>query len=133
MSTQPSFSPRRGHSPNRSWLLKRKGKGKRTRRRQASGLGETLRSIRKKSGVSIKSAAPELGVNYTYLSKIENGYVTPSSQFLGRLADFFKIDGDRLYVAAEKLPPDVEQILKKNLSEAVALLRRRFKHDGPAT
>ena len=113
--------------------MRRKSRSKTTTRRQGSNLGDTVRSIRKKSGVSIKSAAPELGVDYTYLSKIENGYVTPSSQFLGRLADFFKIDGDQLYVAAEKLPPDVEQILQENLSEAVALLRRRFKRDSPST
>jgi len=53
---------------------------------KAPSLGPTLREIRRESGVSLKAAGPELGVSYTYLSKIENGYVTPSAGFIERLA-----------------------------------------------
>ncbi len=106
--------------------------GRRTKRRtnQKGNLGQTLRAIRKEKGVGIKVIAPKLGVNYSYLSKIENGYSSPSAEFLSRLADYFRVDRDDLYAAAGKLPPDVSRILDEHRAEAVELLRRRFNRDG---
>lgn len=82
--------------------------------------------------MSLKSAGPELGVSYTYLSKIENGYVTPSVQVIQRLAAFYGVEADALYAAAGRVPPDVERIVLANLNEAASMLRKRFGSDGPA-
>ncbi len=89
-------------------------------------LSELLREIRRDAGVSIKQAGRELGVSYTYLSKIENGVTSPSTELLGRIADYFGHASGTLYAAAGKVPPDVAQILAEHGDEAFALLRRRF-------
>ena len=89
-------------------------------------LAELLREIRRDAGVSIKQAGRELGVSYTYLSKLENGVTSPSTELLGRLVDYFGHTSGTLYAAAGKLPPDVAEILADRGDEAFALLRRRF-------
>jgi transcriptional regulator with XRE-family HTH domain len=70
--------------------------------------------------------APEVGVNYTHLSKIENGVAMPSPALLSRLASYYAADSDQLHLAAERLPPDVETILSDHREEAILLLRSRF-------
>lgn len=89
-------------------------------------LADLLREIRREAGVSIKDAGPDLGVSYTYLSKIENGVVTPSGELLRRMANYFKRDSDDLYRAAGRIPPDVVQILQEHGEEAFAALREQF-------
>src|SRR6266571_1080990 len=77
-------------------------------------LGVLLRQARKEAGASLKTAAPRLGVDYTYLSKIENGAVMPSVSLLSRMAKYYSVDSDALFTAADRLPPDVEGILRAN-------------------
>lgn len=89
-------------------------------------LGVLLRDVRQRAGESLKSSAPDLGVTYTYLSKIENGVVSPSSELLSRIATRYELDSDLLYNAAGKLPPDVTRILRQHTREVVDLLRRHF-------
>ncbi len=67
-------------------------------------------------------------MTYTYLSKIENGRVRPSSELISRLAHRYGIDPDTLFTAAGKLPPDIEQIVRERPREAVDLLRRHLGH-----
>lgn len=92
-------------------------------------LGTLLRRLRQEAGVGIKSAGPELGVDYSYLSKIENGVVSPSAELLEKLAEYYEADSDSLFRAAGRIPPDVRQILDQHFDEAIAELRRRFGVD----
>src|SRR2546426_2956318 len=94
------------------------------------GLGAMLRRARKEVGVGLKAAAPHLGVDYSYLSKIENGVVTPSAELLARMAKYYSTDQDSLFAAANRLPPDVEDILRKNKPEVIGILRKRFGRGG---
>jgi transcriptional regulator with XRE-family HTH domain len=93
--------------------------------------GRLLRKLRTKKGVSIKQLAPALGLNYTYISKLENSKVNPSSEVVEKMSHYFDYDSDELMVAAGKLPKDVENILKNNPQEAVNYLRKKF--GGPRT
>jgi len=92
-------------------------------------LGPLIRDRRCASGLGLKRAAPHLGVTYTYLSKIENGLVTPSDELLQRMAAYYG-DSDALFAAASRLPPDVQAILRENQQEAVQVLRKRFGGGG---
>jgi transcriptional regulator with XRE-family HTH domain len=92
--------------------------------------GDALRELRAHSGLGIKRLAPELGVSYTYLSKLENGEVRPSEQLVYRVARYFKCDADRLLLAAGKVPAEILEILRNNPDEALDFLRRRFGHAG---
>jgi HTH-type transcriptional regulator, competence development regulator len=98
--------------------------------------GKVLRQLRDQSGTGIKRLAPELGVSYTYLSKLENDTTAPSEEFVGRVAKYFNYDKDRLLLAAGRVPEEILGILRDNPDEALEFLRRRFgaKHEssGPA-
>jgi transcriptional regulator with XRE-family HTH domain len=88
--------------------------------------GQLLRQLRIKSGLGIKRLAPELGVNYTYLSKLENNEVGPSEEMVGKVARYFNYDRDRLLLTAGKIPPEILEILRNNPDEAIGFLRERF-------
>ena len=93
--------------------------------------GDILRQLRGKSGIGIKRLAPELGVTYSYLSKLENNQIRPSEDLVGRVADYFHYDRDRLLLAADKVPPEILQILREHPNDALDFLRERFgRHRG---
>lgn len=88
--------------------------------------GVLLRDLRSTKGIGIKQLAPELGVTYTYLSKLEHNQVRPSRELVGRIAQYFSYDQNRLLLAADKVPSDVMEILRRHPDEAIALLHERF-------
>jgi transcriptional regulator with XRE-family HTH domain len=88
--------------------------------------GKLLRQLRATRGLGIKKLAPELGVTYSYLSKLENSEVGPSEDMVGRVAKYFGYDKNRLLLSAGKVPPDVLEILQNHPEEAVEFLKERF-------
>ena len=88
--------------------------------------GEILRKLRDENRTGIKRLAPELGVSYTYLSKLENEVTAPSEEFVARVAKYFKYDKDLLLLAAGKVPHEILDILRENPDEALQFLRERF-------
>jgi transcriptional regulator with XRE-family HTH domain len=88
--------------------------------------GEVLRELRAKNGLSIKRLAPELGVTYSYLSKLENGETRPSADLVGRIARFFRYDTDQLLISAGRVPDEILEILRANPEEAFEYLRSAF-------
>jgi HTH-type transcriptional regulator, competence development regulator len=88
--------------------------------------GKLFRRLRSETGLGIKRLAPELGVSYTYLSKLENNEVTPSEKFVHRAARYFKTDRDQMLLSAGKIPPEVLRILREHPEDAVELLRAKF-------
>lgn len=91
--------------------------------------GDILRDLRVNTGIGIKRLAPDLGVSYSYLSKLENNQIRPSEELVDRVAQYFDYDRDRLLLAADKIPSEILQILRDHPDEAIAFLRERF---GPA-
>lgn len=89
-------------------------------------VGELIKSLRVKRGVSIKKLAPELGLDYTYISKIENSKINPSSKVVKKFADYFSYNVDELLMMAGRVPDDIQKILEDNPKEAVKFLRRKF-------
>jgi transcriptional regulator with XRE-family HTH domain len=88
--------------------------------------GEILRHLRKDSGLGIKKLAPVLGVDYSYLSKLESNVITPSPEVVGRVAKYFHYDYDRLLLSAGRVPDEILTILRENPDEALQYLRERF-------
>src|SRR5712692_4376266 len=62
--------------------------------------GTYLRGIRRERGIGLKRVAPQVGLSYTFLSKLENGHVEPSGQTIERLARFYCIASDEMALAA---------------------------------
>src|SRR5258708_5529285 len=88
--------------------------------------GSMLRKLRSESGESIKSLAPELGVTYTYLSKLENDEARPSEDLIGRVSAYFDYSSSELFLAAGRVPPDILEILRTHPQDAVEFLRKQF-------
>jgi len=88
--------------------------------------GDILRELRGGAGIGIKRLAPELGVSYSYLSKLENNQIRPSEELVDRVARYFDYDRDRLLLAAEKVPPEILRILREHPEDALDFLRERF-------
>ncbi len=93
-------------------------------------LGETLKKLRSQQGIGIKKLAPQVGLEYTYLSKLENDRARPSEEVVQRLARYFSYDAEELLMLAGRIPEDVQQILRDNPREAVAFRRKRFLGGG---
>ncbi len=91
-----------------------------------NSFGTLLKSLRKKRDLSIKNLSKHLNVNYTYISKMENGRSLPSKDILSKIADIFNYDKEELFIRAGKMPEDIIDILRENPKEAANFLRRNF-------
>lgn len=78
--------------------------------------GERLRELRKEKGLTLRELAEKAGIDFTYLSKIENGRIpyTPAADTIRQLADVLKVDSIELLTLADKLPKEL-QALKGNV------------------
>lgn len=81
--------------------------------------GAFLRGLRKEKKKTQRDLAKEVGVNFTYLSKVENetpGYSTVSEGTLRKLAGALDVDPDEMIARAGKVPEDVQRILIDDFS-----------------
>ena len=92
---------------------------------------DRLRELRRTARMSQRALAEQVGVDFTYLSKIENGRVEPPSEgvlqrIAKELADKLGRDetelADELITLAGKIPSDLAETLSRN-PEVVRLLR----------
>ncbi len=97
-----------------------------------SAFGKRLRELRVKAGLSQRELAKkvvvhkkgrDVGVDFTYLSKIETGNMAPpSEQTIRALAKELNTDANELILLAEKMPSDLAAHIVEQ-PEAAALLR----------
>jgi transcriptional regulator with XRE-family HTH domain len=91
----------------------------------AAGFGEHLRGLRKRAGLSQRELAQQAGIDFTYLSKIENGRVDPPGEATMRaLARALGADEEDLLARARKMPRDLKQLVAQGSPEKARLLRR---------
>ena len=92
---------------------------------------DLLRELRRTARLSQRALAERVGIDFTYLSKIENGRVEPPSEgvlqkIAKELADKLGRDetelADELITLAGKIPSDLAETLSRN-PEVVRLLR----------
>lgn len=86
--------------------------------------GQLLRQLRKERQLGIKKLAPDLDVNYTYLSKLENDKAIPSEELVRRIARYFDYDADKLLLAADRVPGDAIAIIRRRPDLTLRYLRR---------
>jgi len=60
-----------------------------------SDFGREISYYRKIKGVSIKDTAGAIGIDRTYLSRIENGHEKPSKELFWKIVNFFDLTDDR--------------------------------------
>ena len=72
--------------------------------------GERLRQLRKEKNLTLRSLAEAAGVDFTYLSKIENGKVgySPGADTIRAFAAALEADPLDLLQLADKVPPELQ-------------------------
>ena len=85
---------------------------------------DRLRELRRAARMSQRALAERVGVDFTYLSKIENGRVEPPSEgvllriakeLAGKLGKDETALADELITLAGKIPSDLAETLSRNL------------------
>jgi transcriptional regulator with XRE-family HTH domain len=74
--------------------------------------GSKLRQLRKEKGFTLRQLADMVGVDFTYLSKVENdrGPYTPSVDTIRSIARALGTDPMDLLTLANKLPAELESL-----------------------
>ena len=74
--------------------------------------GEKIRKLRKKKNMTQRELAVAAGVDYSYISKIENNRLdyTPSIKTILRIANVLDVDELELLDSADKVPSFLEPI-----------------------
>ena len=77
-------------------------------------LGQRIKELRRQRRLTQRRLAEQVGVDYTYLSKIENDRLehTPSIKTLQDLARALEVDELELMELANKVPPILEAIAR---------------------
>jgi transcriptional regulator with XRE-family HTH domain len=93
-----------------------------------TAFGEILREKRRAAGISQRRLAELVGVDFSYISKLENGRMPgPAADTIVRIAESIGCPSEELLAAAQKLPNGVGSILSGNpaavrfLQEATSL------------
>jgi len=60
--------------------------------------GETIRDLRKKNKLPLRSVADSLGIDVAILSKIERGQRKASRQFICKISSFYQVDINHLLI-----------------------------------
>jgi len=94
--------------------------------------GIKLRELRTEAGLTLRELADKVNVNFTYLSKIENGALPPPSEkVIRQLAETLNADKDELLALAGIVPSDIAEILK-DLKTIERLRAERAKKEKKA-
>jgi transcriptional regulator with XRE-family HTH domain len=85
--------------------------------------GQRLRNLRKQKNLSQRDLAARVGIDFTYLSKIEGGRLDPPSEvIIRRIAQELDANEDELINLAGKVPKELKSVLEES-PQAVELLR----------
>lgn len=88
--------------------------------------GNLIKQARKDKGYSQKELSSILGVDFSYLSKLENNRATysPKEEVIRGLAHYLDLDKDELMFLAGRIPQRDEEWMKQHYKEMPTLLRR---------
>ncbi len=90
-----------------------------------SEFGSRIRQLRRDKGLTQRDLASKIGLDFTYLSKIETGTLPPPSEAaIARMAEALGTDHEFLLALARKVPADLRRTLQVLPVEASILVRR---------
>jgi transcriptional regulator with XRE-family HTH domain len=76
--------------------------------------GHQLRGWRRAAGLSQRKLAELAGVDFSYISKLENGHLrAPAAETVMRFADVLRCAPEELFAAARKLPEGIGERLAR--------------------
>ncbi len=78
----------------------------------AKTFGQTLRELRRAKGVSQRDLAEKVGVDFSYISKVENNRLPPpSADTIVKICEALSVPPDDLLAATGKMPTPVKEML----------------------
>jgi transcriptional regulator with XRE-family HTH domain len=89
-----------------------------------------LRDLRREQGRSLRSAAADIGVAPSQLSRLERGQRGIGPAVSERLSTYYGVTADLISLAQGEVPADILEILLAH-PEAIDDLRRRYKNEAP--
>ena len=79
--------------------------------------GERLRQLRLENKVNQRDLASRVGIDFTYLSKLENGRMPPpAAGTIARISKALGADGDELMILADKVPTDIAPVISRSVA-----------------
>jgi transcriptional regulator with XRE-family HTH domain len=81
--------------------------------------------MRQEQGLSLRPAARDIGVDPSYLSRVESGTRNVTGDMETRISDFYGLDRDMLDLAAGRVPQDIVEIIRRH-PDLIAELRRGY-------
>ncbi len=90
-----------------------------------SELGDRVRELRLGAGLSQRELATKVGVGFPHISKVENGVQIPSEDLLTSIAGAVGASADELLQLADRVPNDLNQLIREKSSATVFL--RKWK------
>ncbi len=89
--------------------------------------GQILREARRSAGVSQRDLAGTVGVDFSYISKVENGRLPPpAADTIVRICEALGLVPDRLLAATGKMPSEVGRMLGGSPS-ALRFMREAYQ------
>jgi transcriptional regulator with XRE-family HTH domain len=110
--------------------------------------GNKLRELRKKAGLTLRELARRINVDFTYISKLENGQLPPPSeqvisrlaevldadrQVISRLAEALDADREELIRLSGRVPADIAEILKNQAKREFGLKLKELREKARLT
>src|SRR5947209_951333 len=74
--------------------------------------GQKLRELRRSKGISQRDLAEQVGVDFSYISKVENDRLPPpAGDTIVRICEVLEVSPDELLASTGKMPTDVKEML----------------------
>ncbi|MEC4804942.1 MAG: helix-turn-helix transcriptional regulator [Jaaginema sp. PMC 1079.18] len=88
--------------------------------------GNLIRQARKDKGYSQRELAKQIGLDFTYLSKLENDRADypPKEDVIRAIARNLNLDQEELIFLAGRIPQQEEEVLRQNYKDMPLLFRR---------
>ncbi|WP_333055736.1 MULTISPECIES: helix-turn-helix domain-containing protein [unclassified Microcoleus] len=103
-------------------------------KQEGQSFGAVIWQARRKKRLSQRELAVKVGVDYTYLSKLENDHLEPSEKVIRSLAKHLELNAEELiYLGGRMTEHDteaLEEMVRANYKEMPALFRRVRENPG---
>lgn len=84
-----------------------------------------LRDLRRKQGMSLRTAAADIGIAPSQLSRLERGQRGLAPDVSARLSSYYGVPADVLAISHGEVPEDIVRILQSHPDE-IERLRERY-------
>jgi len=85
--------------------------------------GETIKALRFQKRLSMRGLAKAVDVTPMHISNIEKGFTKGSSELIAKIARALETDVDDLLHKADRVDPEVVEVIQKNPQAVPSFLR----------